>query len=68
MLKSYHYLLTGSYYNYDSSTTSGHDDSVMTDQLSGHWFLRASGMEDDTVSNKFILSVSSCKLFIHLIF
>lgn len=42
-------LWNGSYYNYDSSTTSGHDDSVMTDQLAGHWFLRASGIEDDTI-------------------
>ncbi|XP_052099238.1 non-lysosomal glucosylceramidase-like isoform X1 [Mytilus californianus] len=42
-------LWNGSYYNYDSSTTSGHDDSVMADQLAGHWFLRASGMEDATI-------------------
>ncbi|KAE8279198.1 Non-lysosomal glucosylceramidase [Larimichthys crocea] len=38
-------LWNGKYYNYDSS---GRDlsNSVMSDQCAGHWFLRASGLED----------------------
>jgi len=45
-----HLYVSGSYYNYDSNPSSGHHDSVMSDQLSGHWFLRASNLADDTVS------------------
>ncbi|XP_046562638.1 non-lysosomal glucosylceramidase-like [Haliotis rubra] len=41
-------LWNGRYYNYDSST-SGHHDSLMADQLAGQWFLRASGLQDDEV-------------------
>lgn len=41
-------LYAGSYYNYDCST-GGHHDSVMADQLAGHWFLKASGLQDDEV-------------------
>ncbi|XP_061171988.1 non-lysosomal glucosylceramidase-like [Saccostrea echinata] len=39
-------LWNGSYYNYDCSK-GGHHDSVMADQLAGHWFLKASGLQDD---------------------
>lgn len=39
----------GSYYNYDCSS-GGHHDSIMVDQLAGHWFLKASGLQDDDVS------------------
>ncbi|XP_015605113.1 non-lysosomal glucosylceramidase [Cephus cinctus] len=35
-------LWNGQYYNFDSSD-SGHSKSIMSDQLCGHWFLRASG-------------------------
>jgi non-lysosomal glucosylceramidase len=38
-------LWNGKYYNYDSSG-SGHHDSIMADQLAGHWFLRASKIPD----------------------
>ncbi|KAL5005060.1 hypothetical protein ScPMuIL_018516 [Solemya velum] len=41
-------LWNGKYYNYDSST-SGYHDSVMAGQLAGHWFLKASGLQDDTI-------------------
>ncbi|XP_074651855.1 non-lysosomal glucosylceramidase-like [Tubulanus polymorphus] len=44
-------LWNGSYYNYDSSS-SGYHDSIMTDQLSGYWFLQASGIEDNTIFPK----------------
>ncbi|RUS80876.1 hypothetical protein EGW08_011347 [Elysia chlorotica] len=41
-------LWNGSYYNYDSST-SGYHDSIMADQLAGQWFLKASGLPDNSV-------------------
>ncbi|PVD19748.1 hypothetical protein C0Q70_20239 [Pomacea canaliculata] len=41
-------LWNGRYYDYDTSN-SGHHDSIMADQLAGHWFLKASGLEDDSV-------------------
>lgn len=44
-------LWNGSYYNYDSSN-SGHHDSIMSDQLAGHWFLKASGVPDNSVFPK----------------
>ncbi|CAH1796951.1 unnamed protein product [Owenia fusiformis] len=44
-------LWNGSYYNYDSSKAVYHD-SVMSDQLAGHWFLKASGLPDDAVFPK----------------
>mgnify|MGYP002474148878 FL=1 len=37
-------LWNGKYYNYDSST-SGHHDSIMSDQLAGFWYLRLCGHE-----------------------
>ena len=43
-------LFIGRYYNYDSSTNS-HHDSIHADQLAGYWFLKASGIPDDTVSD-----------------
>nr|KAG5708585.1 hypothetical protein BaRGS_033006 [Batillaria attramentaria] len=41
-------LWNGRYYDFDTST-SNHHDSIMADQLAGHWFLKASELEDDTV-------------------
>eukprot|EP00105_Crassostrea_gigas_P009539 XP_011424529.1 PREDICTED: non-lysosomal glucosylceramidase-like isoform X1 [Crassostrea gigas] len=41
-------LWNGSYYNYDCSS-GGHHDSIMADQLAGHWFLKASGLQDDDI-------------------
>lgn len=41
---------TGHYYNYDCSTCGNHD-SIMADQLAGNWYMKASGITDDTVSN-----------------
>jgi len=41
-------IWNGSYYNYDSSS-SGHSDSVMADQLAAHWFLKASGIQNDQI-------------------
>lgn len=41
-------LWNGSYYEFDTSQ-SGHHDSIMADQLAGHWFLKASHLEDDSV-------------------
>ncbi|XP_041367827.1 non-lysosomal glucosylceramidase-like [Gigantopelta aegis] len=41
-------LWNGRYYNFDCSQ-HGHHDSVMADQLAGQWFLKASGLQDDTV-------------------
>jgi non-lysosomal glucosylceramidase len=38
-------LWNGRYFNYDSSR-SRHNDSVMADQLAGHWYARASGLPD----------------------
>ena len=37
-------LWNGEYYNYDASP-SRHHDSIMADQLAGHWFARACGLE-----------------------
>lgn len=37
-------LWNGEYYNYDASP-SKHHDSIMADQLAGHWFARACGLE-----------------------
>ena len=53
-------LFTGRYYNYDSSTNS-HHDSIHADQLAGYWFLKASGIPDDTVS-----SVSGGNIFYYV--
>lgn len=39
----------GTYYNYDSNPSGGHHDSIMADQLSGHWYLKASGLADDSI-------------------
>ena len=36
-------LWNGEYYNYDSSTQA-HHDSIMADQLAGHWFSLACGL------------------------
>ncbi|HEY9121847.1 MAG TPA: non-lysosomal glucosylceramidase [Brevefilum sp.] len=36
-------LWNGEYYNYDA-TTSKHHDSIMADQLAGHWYSQASGL------------------------
>jgi len=36
-------LWNGEYYNYDAST-SMHHDSIMADQLAGHWYSQASGL------------------------
>ncbi|KAL8601227.1 hypothetical protein ACOMHN_003033 [Nucella lapillus] len=41
-------LWNGQYYDFDSSS-SGHHDSIMADQLAGHWFLKASDLDDGTV-------------------
>ncbi|ESN98572.1 hypothetical protein HELRODRAFT_177051 [Helobdella robusta] len=41
-------LWNGMYYDFDSST-SGHHDSCMADQLAGHWFLKASLIDDDDI-------------------
>ncbi len=41
--------VSGSYYNFDSSG-SDHHDSIMSDQLAGQWFLKASEIPDDSVS------------------
>lgn len=41
-------LWNGQYYDFDTSN-SGHHDSIMADQLAGHWFLKASELEDDTL-------------------
>ena len=60
----------GSYYNYDSSN-SRHSNSVMADQLAGHWFLKASGVADDAVSllislENFVKGYSwSCFNYVH---
>ena len=42
-------VTSGQYYNYDCST-GGHHDSIMADQLAGHWFLKASDLADNSVS------------------
>ncbi len=34
---------SGRYYRYDASS-SGHNDSIMADQLAGHWYSRACGL------------------------
>lgn len=39
-------LCLGKYYNYDSSKREL-SNSVMADQCAGHWFLRASGLEEE---------------------
>ncbi|XP_015230933.1 PREDICTED: non-lysosomal glucosylceramidase [Cyprinodon variegatus] len=39
-------LWNGKYYNYDSSKREL-SNSVMADQCAGHWFLRASGLEEE---------------------
>ncbi|MEQ2202413.1 hypothetical protein XENOCAPTIV_029201, partial [Xenoophorus captivus] len=39
-------LWNGKYYNYDSSGREL-SNSVMSDQCAGHWFLRASGLEEE---------------------
>ena len=51
--KTYHKInieLEGEYYLYDSSNGS-HSDSIMADQMCGHWYLQACGLvnnnEDD---------------------
>lgn len=49
-MKYSHLFYLGSYYNYDCSS-GGHHDSIMADQLAGHWFLKASGLQDDDVSH-----------------
>lgn len=41
-------LWNGHYYNYDSSTAPYHD-SIMAAQLMGQWFMKASGITDDSV-------------------
>ncbi|KAK7116158.1 non-lysosomal glucosylceramidase-like isoform X2 [Littorina saxatilis] len=41
-------LWNGRYYDFDTSE-SGHHDSIMADQLAGHWFMKASQLDDDTV-------------------
>ncbi|KAK3097227.1 hypothetical protein FSP39_007733 [Pinctada imbricata] len=41
-------LWNGKYYNFDCST-GGHHDSIMADQLAGHWFLKASDLADDSI-------------------
>ena len=43
------WLRAGRYYDFDTSQ-NGHHDSIMADQLAGHWFMKASQLEDDTVS------------------
>ena len=48
-------LFTGRYYNYDSSTNS-HHDSIHADQLAGYWFLKASGIPDDTVRHFLVVT------------
>lgn len=44
-------LWNGLYYNYDSSS-SVHHNSIMADQLAGQWFLKASGIPDNSVFPK----------------
>lgn len=39
-------LWNGKYYNYDSSGRAL-SNSIMSDQCAGHWFLRASGLEEE---------------------
>ncbi|XP_012264048.2 non-lysosomal glucosylceramidase [Athalia rosae] len=39
-------LWNGQYYNFDGSN-KGYSKSIMSDQLCGHWFLRASGFAHD---------------------
>ncbi|XP_053405634.1 non-lysosomal glucosylceramidase-like [Mercenaria mercenaria] len=41
-------LWNGHYYNYDCSTCGNHD-SIMADQLAGNWYMKASGITDNTV-------------------
>ncbi|TPP65466.1 Bile acid beta glucosidase [Fasciola gigantica] len=41
-------LWTGTYYAYQS-TRAGNHDSIMADQLCGHWFLRVSGAPADAI-------------------
>ncbi|XP_076443638.1 non-lysosomal glucosylceramidase-like isoform X2 [Babylonia areolata] len=41
-------LWNGRYFDFDTSQ-SGHHDSIMADQLAGHWFLKASDLDDGTV-------------------
>lgn len=38
------HLWNGEYYNYDASRSRSHD-SIMADQLAGHWYSRACGLE-----------------------
>lgn len=45
-------LWTGSYYKFDSSSAS--KNSIMADQLCGHWYLRSCGFDYD-VSIHFIV-------------
>lgn len=43
--RAYHEKLwNGRYYNYDASRSRQHD-SIMADQLAGHWYARACGLE-----------------------
>uniref|UniRef100_A0A3Q2QYX0 Glycosyl-hydrolase family 116 catalytic region domain-containing protein n=1 Tax=Fundulus heteroclitus TaxID=8078 RepID=A0A3Q2QYX0_FUNHE len=44
----------GKYYNYDSSGREL-SNSVMSDQCAGHWFLRASGLEEEVFPKEKIL-------------
>ncbi|KAJ8304380.1 hypothetical protein KUTeg_017963 [Tegillarca granosa] len=45
-------LWNGQYYDFDSNPNNGHHDSVMSSQLDGHWFLKASGLEDNSIFPK----------------
>jgi non-lysosomal glucosylceramidase len=45
-------MFPGEYYEYDASNSS-HHDSIMSDMLCGHWFLKASGIPDDEVRRFF---------------
>ena len=52
-------LTAGRYYDFDTSQ-SGHHDSIMADQLAGHWFMKASQLEDDSVSGVDIYTIHTC--------
>ncbi|KAK3608169.1 hypothetical protein CHS0354_034127 [Potamilus streckersoni] len=41
-------LWNGEYYNYDSSTC-GHHDSIMADQLAGYWYMKCSGINESEI-------------------
>ena len=45
----------GRYYNYDSSK-SEHHNSIMSDQLAGHWYLKATGAEDSVFPEDHVMS------------